>query len=267
MNKYKNQIVELCMGQPVGETSSNMECPMCRGGSTKEKSFSITREASGILFNCYRATCGFKGFYPTKYVDNTERKKKEFTPHKYNYYLSPLRDKDIFMFSGTYGISRDELESNRVKYNREKNTYAFPLFTPERWEFGVVDRAYWGRKPKAISYFFSERAKIHFPIQEFDGDKPILLVEDILSSIKACRYVNSAALLGTNLTTSMVNQLLNLTQKVVVALDEDATSKAIGMKRKYSIYFKNFSIIPLSKDIKNMDDADIKSLLGDIDEI
>lgn len=38
-------------------------CPMCSGGESKEESFKLTRQQSGVVtFVCFRAKCGFRGF-------------------------------------------------------------------------------------------------------------------------------------------------------------------------------------------------------------
>jgi hypothetical protein len=51
-----------------------------------------------------------------------------------------------------------------------------------------------------------------------------------------------------------------------MALDPDATDKAVEILQKYSVFFGNFSVVVLSKDPKDMTDDEIKEeILGKTD--
>ena len=48
---------------------------------------------------------------------------------------------------------------------------------------------------------------------------------------------------------------------IMLALDKDATTKAIAWKAKIGYLFKNFTVVPLSKDIKDMNEEELNQLL------
>ena len=47
-----------------GERKSGQLCPMCSGGSGRERSFSVGRNNNHLAFICFRASCSFKGRIP-----------------------------------------------------------------------------------------------------------------------------------------------------------------------------------------------------------
>ncbi len=59
--RFEEEIKLLAEGMDIDDTIRTI-CPQCNGGSTKEKSFSISIDRDGILYNCYRSVnCGLKG--------------------------------------------------------------------------------------------------------------------------------------------------------------------------------------------------------------
>src|SRR5579863_8096187 len=43
-------------------TTRTTECPVCRGGSSRERSFNVTRQYGQVAYLCHRASCGFRGY-------------------------------------------------------------------------------------------------------------------------------------------------------------------------------------------------------------
>lgn len=254
----------------VDMTSPNLLCPDCNGGLSEEKSLSITQRPDGVLYNCYRATCSLGGgFIPMSIGLAPKSNKKIFKPKLYTEPLRRLNARDKRWFSQRFEITTRELANADVKYNPERDTYVFPISDYQGREVGVVDRAYWGRKPKSIIYWFNDCVKVHFNWLLATTDaalwdsSAILLVEDQLSGIKASRYMNTIVLLGTNFNFEIATHIRNFTSHIVMALDADATSKAIRYKQKFGIMFGNFDVISLSKDIKDMTNDEIGDLLGE----
>jgi len=266
MNNEK--IIELSLDLDVNETSKNQLCPFCNGGTSKEKSFSITRRSNGVLYNCYRATCGSSGFIGSDKVVYTtgrnKREKKEKEPDTYNHELTPswvtYAEPGWMYFWRQFELSRRECKDNQIYYNSAWSTYAFPLFDYRGFQFGILDRSYSGRKPKAISYWFSHNVpKVHFP-KQWHSSGGLLVVEDIVSSIKASRYMNSCAILGTAFTEEIAQHLSSISPHIILALDNDAIKKAINFRRKYGILFKKFEILLLEKDIKDTSHIELEKI-------
>ena len=85
-----------------------------------------------------------------------------------------------------------------------------------------------------------------------DGKLPLLLVEDQLSAVKARCYMNTAALMGTNLSETKLNEILRCgVKRVILALDNDAIVKAAELSRKFRPFFEKFTLLPLKRDIKD----------------
>ena len=55
--------------------------------------------------------------------------------------------------------------------------------------------------------------------------------------------------------------LKNRFKTLYIALDEDATVKAINMAKKYRVFFNDVIAIPLKKDIKNMTNEELSKAL------
>ena len=50
--------------------------------------------------------------------------------------------------------------------------------------------------------------------------------------------------------------------KVLVALDQDATNQAFNIVHKWAGIWGDVSVLPLEQDIKDMDEASLRNLLG-----
>jgi len=238
-------------------------CPCCEGGVSREPSLSISRRNEGVLYNCYRAGCGFRGFEGGMYYSPiTSKKKKLFKPKKFTAptgYLSPPHYK---FWQDTFELDAAMIDRNGILRIHERDSYMMPTMNEHGYVTGCVDRAFWGRKPKTILYKFMDTPSLAFAhtIHSLE-DKPLLVVEDMPSAIKAAKFMPTVALLGTNISEKEVNYLKKVTDNIWLALDEDATDKAIAYKRKYNLYFRNFRVLPLVKDIKDMKYTEIEELL------
>jgi len=71
------------------------------------------------------------------------------------------------------------------------------------------------------------------------------------------------ALLGTNLLTEHI-QYLKPYKNLVVALDRDATDKAIDIQRKLAIHVDRCKVLILERDLKYENETSIKNLLGEM---
>jgi hypothetical protein len=86
-------------------------------------------------------------------------------------------------------------------------------------------------------------------------------VEDIPSAVRAAKYVNAVALLGTQISDDAAMELSLHTNGVVIALDQDATKISFKLYNKYRGLWKKTTVQPLKQDLKNMSEADLKELL------
>ena len=224
---------------------------------------SITREGYALLYNCFRASCSrgrgvihiLDGLSKSA-LDKKERQSKKFEPKFYRYKTEPAKVEHL---RGNSTLTQEQLKEQHIRYAPDRDTVVFPIFDIVGHEVGVVDRSYTGRDPKAISYWFNDVPKIHFPLEDATTNV-CMLVEDVPSAIRATPFITCAALLGTNLTSDCLMELRNRFNVLYIALDEDATLKALAMVKQYRVYFKDVIAVPLKKDIKNCTDTELEEL-------
>lgn len=248
----------------IGQTTKEHMCPFCGGGNTKEKAFSLTRTEVGLLYKCHRAKCGKHGFVPT--MLNTLQVKEQ--PHQrratrpYTGETEPVPHKlYAHTLLGKYGLTDDECAEFRM--DTKAGRIVQPWHTALGHVGGVVLRGYHGQQPKSLVYWDNDDVPIldYYGLDKVSGESVIWLVEDQLSAIKLSRYVPCAALLGSTISDQQAADIRKYFKNVFLALDNDATVKAIQQSMKYKLYFRNFFVVPLSKDIKDRDDGAIRELL------
>jgi len=251
-NAHK-QILLSSLDLTVGETSYKEECPQCR----EKGSFSVTKTEEGLLYNCFRAKCGIKGFIPTNNL-YTIRKKEE--NNKHNIVLSKLNlctvpTKVKYFLYKKFNITNKHIIDNRIKWCTNSNRIMTPLYSIDKEYFGFQLRNY-NKHTKVKSVVYTTNKKeLYCPINIIIKETPIVIVEDTWSAIRMSDFCCSVALLGTYLTKENSKYLLG--KDIYIALDNDATYKSLKILQSFGGIFKSYNVIRLSKDIKNMPDKQI----------
>jgi DNA primase len=95
-----------------------------------------------------------------------------------------------------------------------------------------------------------------------ESSDELMIVEDQISALRASRYMNAVALMGTTMTDAVLNtiRLTPIYQNIFIALDADAFPVAIKMAHRCRPYFKS-KVIKLSKDIKDMEEDELVEML------
>ena len=86
----------------------------------------------------------------------------------------------------------------------------------------------------------------------FVGNTPAIVVEDCASACSCSHQMTGVALMGTNLLQEHID-VLRRYDKVIVALDKDATDKAIEMVRVLAQEGVPAKLAILNNDLKNME--------------
>lgn len=90
------------------------------------------------------------------------------------------------------------------------------------------------------------------------------MVEDQFSAMRLWQEgVSAVALLGTHINHERAVELSSVTRNVVIALDKDATNKAIAHAAQFR-YALDAKVVALTKDVKDLDEKELKELLNDI---
>lgn len=230
----------------VDETSREV-CPACGGGSTKEKSFSVTRNQEGLVYKCFRAKCQVSGFIGSKnnyatqgnFQDTT--RSNTCTDRKYKGRLHLLSKQSI-----KYITNRFFLDEEDIKGFRETDTkdIMIPMKDYMGLRYGYINRRWQGlagspRTPKSINYYDNKpEHNLHFNQQISNKVTTAVLVEDIISSIRVGKLAYAVSLNGTHLSEQEAALLsaLGIT-KLVILLDADANETSRKMYDKYSLMF------------------------------
>ena len=218
------------------------------------------------MYNCFYASCDTKGRTGKRLT--TSNAKSVIQPPKPT--LQP-KPKDVpFEIPDTFvPLTRNQKAVDLVRNNHAYSAYlsndAEIMYDirQDRVVFLVIDdkqivdavgKSLTNRKPKWYRYGKSNSG---FHINS-ESDS-VFVVEDCPSACSIYGYVSSIALLGTTLLQSHIN-VLKQYKKVVVALDKDATAKAVELSRKIS-QFVNCSVAFLPEDLKNLKDEERERII------
>jgi hypothetical protein len=246
---------ELTQGETIREV-----CPLCGGGTQSEKSLAITRDdEGGLVYICHRASCGsrgttlYKGGAMLPKLSETIKKRKVFegkTVPLSKYLLERVRT--------MWGIVDPE---HWYWTKWAGGRLAMSIRSPTYMHRGWVLRDIMGRSSiKALTYLDPDQEGLSW--YRDHTDQPTILCEDIPSAVRASKYVNAVALLGTGVGLTKAAEIEQYaTRPIIVALDQDATSTAFNIALRYSALWGDVEILMLEKDIKDMNEDEVRDLL------
>jgi len=261
MTDHRKTIALLGEGLSVEEQTYET-CPECG----RDRKLSLRRTDAGLLYYCLRATCGYKGFVGN--VPGAElRAGRKGTPRKarpFDGRLQPLTPAQRAWFWDRFGLTG--LDAFGVRYAPDKGAFAYEIRDARGYGRGQVLRYYDGSEPKTITYPDAPDRPLQawyvrrMPLR---GQR-LLLVEDQVSAMKAASYVNSVALLGTNLSTAGALEIAETQpSEVIIALDYDATSQAFNIANAFDLLFRSVRVLPLERDIKDTPNTELRELLSE----
>jgi len=237
----------------VPNTKYRSDCPVCG----KRNTFSVTDNGLQRLWYCFHADCNVSG--RTGVTLSKDTSKDIFTPKQQP--LSITNRFSEFEMPDTFvsvGRSLDaELYLRRVgaydaylagavdlRYDIRMNRVVF-LIRDGRKVVDAVGRSLDARTPKWYRYSSSKHPFI------CGRASSAVLVEDCASACSVYGTTVGVALLGTNLLSQHID-VLKQYDRVFVALDKDATDKAIAMVRTLHSHVPT-RLMVLRTDLKNME--------------
>jgi hypothetical protein len=262
---------------PIGGTN-RYDCMECHGKGT----LVITRTAEKAwAYTCHRASCDIGGFIGDR-KDRPLGTQPVLKEHaRYVGDVLSLSPDYKFYFETRFGINLEDERKYWVQQNTE-GQFVMPVRNP----FGGL-RGYGIRRgawkdldnmpkcplpavlPKFRSYLHEDKdPMLCWYTPSMAGDLwpvtgTVVLVEDQVSAMKcATRGCVGVALMGAELNHDKVREIQRYggTGDVVIALDEDATNKALKMARKWGAGLRNCRVAILDKDLK--DSESIMQALG-----
>lgn len=245
------RIQELIDGLDItrGRTK-RIDCPRCGGSGT----LSVTDDCGKRLYNCFRAGCGLSGSRDSKYshedfkqwLEQGSSTQTQVAPE----FILPAHFKYEF-------TKVDRYRSYHTYLDIKENRRVFLVRDKEGRVVDAVGRSISGVRPKWKRY-----ASSTWPFVTDWSLDTVVVVEDVISAIAVANATPycGAALLGTNLFTG-VPSLFSGFQKGVVALDYDASAKAVGLVKKLNWYLPTRCVI-IKEDLKHYSDEKIRGVLG-----
>lgn len=247
--KWLKGYVESLTIAPYGRYRS--DCPLCG----KPNTFSVTDNGFERLWNCFHADCHTKG--GTGISLTKDNSKQAFVKRQVKEEVTKVD----FVIPDTFvSLSRNINAENYVKQVQSYDAYLDGMadirydFQRDRVVYLVKDgdkvidatgRSLTNSKPKWLRYGTS---KMPFVCGLTDN---LFVVEDCPSACSISNIVTGMALMGTSLLDSHIQVIQNY-KKIFVALDRDATRKAVDIVRHLSNYVPT-KLVVLKKDLKNME--------------
>lgn len=260
----REQIVLSYADLSDGVSLAGERCPACGGGSTEERTLSVSKREGTLLWKCHRASCEFAGAATVGgRQDRTlavQVPQVRGTVGRFIAEQSEALDEHVAAeLLARYGITKAHIAKYGIGWDKETERLAIPVTDFRSERLGVVLRALDKRQPKSKSH--TEQGAMSWFVNHTATIPGIIIVEDQFSAIRASDYLTSVALLGTHLSEENVDALRAARLRpVYLALDADAWEQSVRLAIQHRARLP-LQLVRLSKDIKDMSDTELKELV------
>ena len=247
----------------TGETLT-LNCPVCGG----IKKFTVTNTGEGsYIYNCFRASCKVRGkecksmsVSDIKNKLNGNHNNKEYLAKNAHFGLPEYITVALSTHLMRRFIDRWKLHHIPLFYDVKDKRAVFPIFKRGKI-IDAVGRSLTDKTPKWLRY---NDAAYQYTFCVGEDRGVAVVVEDIISAIVVGTLftgVSGIALLGTTLRQQNKDALTQY-NKIVVALDRDASSKTIHYTRELKSYCDDAEVVAyaLKQDVKERNEEDLIGL-------
>lgn len=261
-----NQLRLLASGLSVGASSNGETCPFCNGGRGRERSLSLKRvDETRVLYRCFRATCGrFGSLTGTSYTSSNPSNLRVKSRNVFSSDTRELGERWISELSSRFGFPRSYTGGLGWKETVDDGRLVVPICSPDGVERGIETRSsnlYMGSAPKTLHYRESDDPWMGWYGVAAAKSRGIVLVEDVISAAKvALAGFAAASLMGSHVSLDHALEAAEVGDAVSLALDRDATYKAIGFRKRFAALL-DLKVIPLQRDLKYESPEDIVSIV------
>lgn len=255
--------VELAAADLHVDQTSYVDCPYCE----RIGKMGVTRTHEGVLYHCFAAACGEKGFIPD--AVGYQKKTRTYKPRERRY-VGQVYDpstEDLEAFAEVFGITDWGFQVTA------HDEYLFPIRSADGFRVGeVIRQPTWagfehreGRpgRPKALTYLAQGVERISW--HRRDGNA-IVVVEDQVSAQRIAEHtgLDAVALLGNTLTLEAAQQIQRVNDRHLIWwLDPDMTSKSFLMNAEFGPLFRFSRVVFSDLDPKDTPLEDLPDLLFD----
>jgi hypothetical protein len=231
--------------------SRRMNCPSCGHKNT----FSVTNNNGELMWNCFHADCTVRGRTDRKITrDNSDNILTILSKNTHK--RMPLCPDVPFEKPKCWSRQISQNTSGRyddIYYDVRHKRLVYAIRDNDGKLVDGAGRTLIGARPKWYRY---GNYRGGFRIGTSDT---VFVVEDIPSAISISDWATGYALLGTSLRDEHISELTKF-KKVVVALDKDATDKALTYMRALNTLVPT-GILMLDKDLKSLGDNERGSII------
>lgn len=238
-----------------------MTCPACG----REGKFSMKVQDGVAVYHCFRASCSLHGggavsvsgarLVRTRPAPRT----RDITP--FTGELSDLPPEWVSWLSNKYHTSPGVWGEWGARFAPEECRVAYPIRNPLGVRRGWVLRAYDGSSPKSLTRMDVDEPHLAW-FHSYPDSPMVLVVEDWVSAMRASRYANTVALLGTGCNEDYAQEIAAHKRRVVWALDADATQQSLRLEKKYRLFFDSSMALLLGKDFKDESEEELRRILS-----
>lgn len=223
-----------------------MDCPVCKG----KKKFTATRVDNVILYNCFRNSCTVKGKRQVgRTVESIKRKMNGHSiPEKIvDFEMPEYFSRDLTACEDF--IHRWGLSDLKLYYDVKDDRVVFPIHKNGRVVDAIGRSLFNNTAPKWYKY--GKNCSYYAHTLHISDVFTAVLVEDVISAITVANYfpVTGFGILGTSLQQEHLYALSDF-DRVVVALDPDASKKALEHAKDLNSYVKEVRVLKLKDDLK-----------------
>jgi hypothetical protein len=207
----------------------------CSAGTDTRKRFGVKLVDEAYLFHCFN--CGDSGYYRTREtvkrmrLDGGDVSAPKGISVMHTIYQSSTTDYDAFDLRGQLWLAQygfDDIMCMAYGIRECDVGIILPMFKFGTLEMGGYQLRRYDKKPKYLTYRGNTKAQL----LRGHKDKPLVIVEDLLSSYKL-NYAgyNSLCLMGTSLSLKTIEELhIDRGVRVVLWLDDDEAGHAGTLK-------------------------------------
>lgn len=243
-------------------------CPSCEG----KGKFSIKLEDGLAIYNCFRPTCALHGGGAFRITQGDLVRTKSKPVEKdttWRGVTEPLPDSVTRFYESHYHLDIWHVAAANIRWCADEQRAIWPMMHRFGYVIGYVRKLIQPlrNQPKSLTSPNKGHGKLSWYPQHSKGIgaiKPtdtVMVVEDVISAVRASRYTNAVSLNGSSMSIDEVTEVAGVYKNVLWALDKDATSTAIAMHKRYRLLFHSSQVVMLEQDIKNMQEPELAELM------
>ena len=247
---YREQLQTVTdLGLGPGE-SHRGTCPFCGRWNT----FGATNDGRTLEWHCFHVDCEAKGVKGAGLTEDSFRgltsdEKCGIVPFNMpNHFVELEREPRAVRYLKSVGNLQAYLDGLvKVRYDLKQDRLVY-LTREDGVVVGGVGRTLRGQKPKWFKYGYTSGGLV---VKSFS--KSVVVVEDAPSAAVVATTMNSDgfALLGTNMSQEMLEYVRTNYEEVSVALDKDATMKALELVTYLKFFVPDTKLMMLEEDLKD----------------